>query len=108
DNSDLEIEDEGEGPVVVDIPGSDIRVEEIRGDFLLSDIILAGNIVLELGLGAEVSRMSQSGDANQVRRFIFLKPSSVLTYTPVQGRTFTLTMKREVAQLDSMILSVLH
>ena len=100
DNSELEIEDEGDGPVVVDVPGSNIRVEEVRGDFLLQDVWSMENIELEFGLGAEISRISQSGDANQVRRFFFLKPTSVLTYTPAQGKKITLTMKREVSQLN--------
>jgi outer membrane receptor for ferrienterochelin and colicins len=100
DNSELEIEDEGDGPVVVNVPGSNIRVEEVRGDFLLQDVWSIGKIVMELGFGAEISRMTQSGDANQVRNFFFFKPSGVLTYSPDQVKKITLTLKREVSQLD--------
>ena len=100
DSSEFEVEDTGGGPVVVDVPGTDVRVEEIRGDFLLGDTWSVNNLEIELAMAAEASRISQSGDADQVRRFFFLKPYSVFAYTFTQGRKLTFLIEREISQLD--------
>jgi hypothetical protein len=90
----------GTGPVIVDVPGANSLVEEIRGDFLLKDTWALGQIELDYGLGAELSRISQSGDAVQERDFFFLKPHAVLTWSPVRGVQSRVRVAREISQLD--------
>jgi hypothetical protein len=92
--------DRGMGPVVVDIPGSNSLVEELRADFLIKDIWSIGKIELDYGLGAEVSNISQSGDFDQERDFFFLKPHSILTYSWGNGGQTKARVAREIAQLD--------
>ena len=100
DGSLVQTVDTGTGPVVVDVPGANTRVEEIRWDLLLQDTWTLGKFELDYGLGAEVSRISQSGDADQERDFTFLKPHSVLSYSPDQGVQMQMRVAREVSQLD--------
>ena len=92
--------DSGAGPVEVDVPGANTLVEEIRGDFLLKDTWSLGQLKLDYGLGAEVSTLTQSGDADQERNFFFLKPEIVLTYSFRPAEQTRFRVAREVAQLD--------
>lgn len=100
DNALLRTDDTGAGPIAVDVPGSDTRVEERRFDLLLQDTWTAGSWTLNYGLGAETSEISQSGDANQKRNFFFLKPRMTATWSHERGRQTSLRLAREVAQLD--------
>jgi len=93
-------EDDGSGPVPVPVPSANARVEEIRWDLLLLETWSSGRFVLDYGLGAEQSTISQSGDVNQERSFFFLKPRTVLTYSPDQANLARLRIEREVSQLD--------
>ena len=95
-----QIVDRGAGPVPVDVPGANSRVEEIRGDFLLKDTWSLGKFELDYGLGAETSTISQTGDAELKRNFFFVKPAVVLSYSPSQGNQTRVRLAREVAQLD--------
>ncbi len=92
--------DAGSGPVAFDVPGADSLVKEERWDMLLQDTWSRGKLQVDLGLGAEASTITQSGDAEQQRDFFFVKPQGVLTYTQQQGRQTRLRIAREVAQLD--------
>jgi hypothetical protein len=93
-------DDTGTGPVSVTIPGANSKVEEIRGDFVLRDVWSVGKFELEYGLGAEVSRITQTGDVDQKRSFFFLKPQSMVTYSPGPGKQTRLRIAREVSQLN--------
>ncbi len=92
--------DEGDGPVVVPVPGANTRVEETRGDILLNDTWTLGNYKIEYGIGAETSTISQTGDAEEERSFDFIKPRAALTYSGAARRQTRLSLTREVAQLD--------
>ena len=96
----LQTEDTGTGPVEVIVPGANSRVEETRGDFLLKDTWSLRNFELDYGMGAEVSTISQSGDAVLERSFTFLKPQGVLSYNSMQGQQTRLSVFRDVAQLN--------
>ena len=85
---------------MVDVPGANTRVEEIRWDILLQDTWSLGKFELDNGLGVEISEISQSGDAEQVRDFTFFKPHSVLSYSPDQDVQMQMRLAREVSQLD--------
>ncbi|NNC77321.1 MAG: outer membrane beta-barrel protein [Woeseiaceae bacterium] len=100
DNALLQTEDSGAGPVIVDVPGANSRVKERRADVVVKDTWTRGRIEYEIGLGAEVSRIRQTGDAELERKFTFLKPQVALTYSPRPGLQTQLRIAREVAQLD--------
>ena len=100
DNTFNLIEDSGAGPMPVPVPGANARVEEVRWDFLFLETWSSGRFILDYGLGAEQSTLSQSGDVNQERSFFFLKPRGVLTYSPDQAKLTRLRLEREVSQLD--------
>ena len=100
DNTFSLVEDSGAGPMPVPVPGANVRVEEIRWDFLFSETWSSGRFILDYGLGAEQSTLSQSGDVNQERSFFFLKPRVVLSYSQGQGKLTRLRLEREVSQLD--------
>ncbi len=100
DNVLVQTVDTGTGPVIVDVPNSDSRVEETRADLLIKDTWSFGPYKIEYGLGAEVSTISQTGDAEQERSFTFLKPQFGFTYAPHQGNQTRVRIGREVSQLD--------
>ena len=92
--------DTGGGPMVVDIPGANSKVEEIRGDFLLKDTWHRGNYELDYGLGAEVSTIEQSGDVDLKRTLTYLKPQATLTYSSSSSHLVKVQLIRDVSQLD--------
>jgi hypothetical protein len=92
--------DTGSGPVVVDVPGANSFVKEVRWDFLLQDTWSTGQFELDYGVGAELSTISQSGDAEQSRNFFFLKPHATLSFSPEQGNQTRIRVAREVSQLN--------
>jgi hypothetical protein len=93
-------DDTGSGPVVVDVPGGNTRVEEVRWNFLIRDTWSLGKFDFEYGMTYESSTISQTGDANQERSFEYFKPRVVLTYSPERGKQTRLRVEREVSQLD--------
>ena len=84
----------------VDVPFGNTRVEELRGDLLLKDTWTLGNWVLDYGLGAEFSEISQTGDGNRTRNFSFVKPQGLVIWSPRQGVQTRMRVVREVAQLN--------
>jgi len=93
-------DDRGLGAVVVNVPGANSRVKEVRYDFLLQDTWTAGAIDLDFGIGAETSTLSQTGDSELTRNFFFIKPFAVMSYSPMSDSQTRLRVAREVAQLD--------
>ncbi len=93
-------EDTGMGPMPIPVPSANARVEEIRWDLLILETWTSGALVIDYGLGAERSTLSQSGDVEQERSFFFLKPRVVLTYSEDQANLSRLRLEREVSQLD--------
>jgi len=96
----IQTDDTGAGPVVITVPGANTKVDEVRGDIILKDIWSFDNFELDYGLGAEVSTISQTGDANQKRTFFFLKPQGSLIYSPDTGQQLRFRIEREIAQLN--------
>jgi outer membrane receptor protein involved in Fe transport len=96
----IQIVDTGAGLFPVEVPGANSRVEEKRGDFLLKDTWTLGNLELDFGVGAEVSNIAQTGDIDQERNFVFVKPQLVLTYNSGDTHQSTLLFIRDVSQLD--------
>jgi len=98
-NTQIQTEDTGSGPVTVIVPGASTTIEEYRGDFLLKDIWTIGEYELDYGLGAEVSKLTQTGDPVVERNLTYLKPHAELSYTPDATRRIRTRLAREVAQL---------
>ena len=100
ENSLLQTEDTGAGPVVIDVPGSNSEVEETRVDLLIKDTWTRGRYEIEYGLGAEFSTISQTGDADLERDFEYLKPQFAVIYAPSEGNQTRVRLWRDVSQLD--------
>lgn len=100
DNSLLQTEHAGGVVTVIDVPGSDSKVEEVRGDAVLSDTWTRNAFSVEFGLGAEISDISQTGDAELDRSFTFFKPYLNVTYSPTQKQQTRVRFARDVSQLE--------
>jgi hypothetical protein len=96
----VQTDDTGSGPLIVDVPGANSRVEEVRWDFLLKDTLVLGQFELDYGLGAEASTITQTGDTELTRDFFFLKPQAILSYSSVNSDQTRLQIFRDIAQLD--------
>ncbi|GGE39527.1 TonB-dependent receptor [Marinicauda pacifica] len=93
--------DDGMSVSPVELPVSDTRVEEVRGEASLNHVWSMGTAYsLESGLRYEVSEISQSGDAVQERQFRFLKPSMAFIWTPDGVTRWRLAGLRDVDQLE--------
>ena len=90
-----------ENGVVIPLPSASVRVEELRGE-VFGQTTWRPNpkFTLEAGVRVEVSEISQSGDSNQSKSFVFPKPRLQMTWTPWSGQQFRFRAEREVGQLD--------
>ena len=90
-----------ENGVVIPLPSASVRVEELRGEvFGQTTWRPSPKFTLEAGVRVEVSEISQSGDSDQSKSFVFPKPRLQLTWTPWAGHQFRLRAEQEVGQLD--------
>ena len=90
-----------ENGVSVPLPSAAVRVEELRGELFGQTTWRPGPaFTLEFGLRVEVSEISQSGDSDQSKSFVYPKPRIQATWTPWAGHQFRLRLEREVGQLD--------
>ncbi len=96
----VQTDDTGSGPVEVGVPGANTRVEEARWDTLIKDVWPLGNWIVDYGLGAEYSEISQTGDSNRTDNFFFIKPQGLITWSPSPEVQTRLRIAREVAQLN--------
>jgi outer membrane receptor protein involved in Fe transport len=78
-----------------------VKVEELRGEaFGQATWRPAPKLTVEAGLRVEVSEISQSGDSDESKSFVYPKPRIQLTWTPWEGHQFRFRAEREVGQLD--------
>ena len=97
----LQAADPDSGQLVgVPLPGSDTRVEEWRVDGRISDRFDVAGLVVEPALGAEYSRIRQTGETGREQDFTFLKPALSVVHAPTPERRSRLRLERTVAQLD--------
>ncbi len=89
-----------DGSTTIPVPGANTAVEERRGDIALQDSWRKGRWVLEGRMAAEVSRISQSGDAARRRDFAFLKPRFAATFDQTAHLQWRFVVERDVAQLN--------
>jgi outer membrane receptor protein involved in Fe transport len=96
----LEVED-ADGVRPIDLPASDVLVEELRGEAFANLVwLLSPKLTLESGLAGEFSRITVSGDADDQNSFTFLKPSLALTYQYSNALQLRAALRRSVGQLD--------
>jgi len=100
DNSQIFTDDTGTGPVVINVPGGNTRVEEVRWNIQIQDSWSLGQFDFDAGLGWESSTISQTGDSILERTFSFIKPRAIITHSVSQGSQTRLRAEREVAQLN--------
>ncbi len=90
-----------ENGVAIPLPSASVRVEELRGEvFGQTTWRPSPKFTLEAGVRVEVSEISQTGDSDQSKSFVFPKPRVQMTWTPWAGHQFRLRAEREVGQLD--------
>lgn len=83
------------------LPASDVRVEELRYEgFAQGTWRPSPKWTLEGGVRVESSTISQSGDTNLERSFVYPKPRALLTWAPSDKNQVRLRVEREVGQLD--------
>jgi len=93
--------DDGSGPVEIDIPVSNTKVEEYRGEAFASWIwTMSPEWTLESGLLLEYSEIEQSGEGANTRDFFFPKPSLTATWDYAENQQVSFLLEREIAQLD--------
>ncbi len=94
-------EDDGAGPVPVDLPVSDTRVEERRVDASARQIWrVSDGLTIDTTMAVEFSEIAQSGDAEQERTFTYFKPAFNAIWTPSEADQFSLSLVRSVGQLS--------
>ena len=90
-----------ENGVAIPLPSSSVKVEELRGEVFGQATWRPGpTLTIEGGLRVEVSEISQSGDSDQTKSFVYPKPRLQATWTPRPGHQFRFRAEREVGQLD--------
>ncbi len=90
-----------EDGVEVELPSSDVRVEERRAEAALSATWRpAPRWSVEAGLRVETSELSQSGETEAARSLTYAKPRLNTVWTPNGHSEWRLRIEREVGQLD--------
>ena len=90
-----------EDGIPVPLPSSSVKVEELRGEvFGQATWRPDPTLTLEGGLRVEVSEITQSGDSDLTKSFVFPKVRLQTTWTPRAGHQLRLRLEREVGQLD--------
>jgi hypothetical protein len=90
-----------ENGLAIPLPSASVKVEELRGEAFGQATWRPGpNFTLEAGVRVEVSEISQSGDSDQSKSFVYPKPRVQATWTPRPGHQLRLRAEREVGQLD--------
>lgn len=85
----------------VELPGSDVRIEERRAEVSLGVAgQVAGAWTVEAGLRVEASALDQRGDTPTERDFTYLKPRLTGYWEPDDRNSVHLALSREVGQLD--------
>jgi len=89
------------GGVPIPLPSASVTVEETRGEvFGKGTWRPRADLTVEGGLRVEASTLTQSGDADQDKSFVFAKPRFLATWTPMAQTQVRVRVEREVGQLD--------
>ena len=86
---------------VVTVPSSDVNVNEMREEvFAQASWQIGRALVLDTGMRAEYSTISERGDVSQSRSFFYLKPRALLTWTMSPNALLRLRVEHQLGQLD--------
>ncbi len=90
-----------ENGVAIPLGNASVKVEELRGEaFGQATWRPSDRWTLEAGMRVEVSEISQTGDTDLSKSFVYPKPRVQATFTPAPGHQFRVRVEREVGQLD--------
>ncbi|MES2988116.1 MAG: TonB-dependent receptor [Pseudomonadota bacterium] len=85
----------------VALPNAQVLVSELRGEVFGQTTFRPSNsLTLEGGLRVEQSTISQSGDTDKSKSFVYPKPRLQLTWIPGKGHQFRLRAEKSVGQLN--------
>lgn len=97
-NGDSELREDGS---VVPLPGSRVRVEELRGETaFVANWAASETLVMELGLRLEHSELVQEGDSPREQELTGVKPLAAVNWNPDPRDQLRLSLSREIGQLD--------
>ena len=83
------------------LPSADARVEERRGEaFAQGTWKFADDWLLEAGMRAEYSTISETGSVTLSRSFFYPKPRAVLTWSPDKDTQVRVRYEKVLGQLD--------
>lgn len=89
------------GGVVTPFPPSDVLVQETRIEPFVTDVwTVSPQWKIEAGAIFEFSKLTLSGDSSAARRFKFIKPRAIATWTVNPQTTLEFRAERKVAQLN--------
>ncbi len=95
----LQVDEDG-ALVQQDVLGAITEVQEVRGDFSISDSFKINDIAIDAVVAAEISTIEQTGGFEANRTFFFLKPSLTATWFLSDKKQLRLRTLREVGQLN--------
>ena len=92
--------EENDRVTVIELPASDVVVDELRTE-LFANVIwsAAPKLTVETGIGIEASEITVIGDADSRQRFAFAKPFATLIVDAQPGLQFRLGARRTVGQV---------
>lgn len=83
------------------LPAASVKVEEQRAEgFGTATWRATPELTVEAGAKVEYSILSQSGDTNLEKEFVYPKPRLFVTWAPNEANQFRLRIEREVGQLN--------
>ena len=86
---------------VVTVPSSNVDVSEMRGEvFTQASWQVSSALVLDAGIRAEYSTISERGDVSMSRSFFYPKPRALLTWTINPDSLVRLRVEHQLGQLD--------
>ncbi|QTC92541.1 TonB-dependent receptor plug domain-containing protein [Brevundimonas goettingensis] len=90
-----------EDGVVIDLPSSNVRVEERRAElFGTAAWRPSDRLSVEAGLRLETSSLTQDGDAAADRTLTYAKPRLIAVWTPAPSSQWRFRVEREAGQLS--------
>ena len=92
--------EENDRVTVIELPASDVVVDELRAE-LFANVIwsAAPKLTMETGIGIEASEITVIGNADSRQRFAFAKPFATLIVDAQPGLQFRLGARRTVGQI---------
>ena len=93
--------EENDRVTVIELPASDVVVDELRTEFFANVIWSAApKLTVETGIGIEASEITVIGNADSRQRFTFAKPFATLIVDAQPGLQFRLGARRTVGQVN--------